>query len=195
MKNLNEKEVLCPKERPEVVALNGQTIEEVKNLINESNKEQCKSFAQLEEALNELCEPKEEKRKLLYDESSYSCSDLIPCRKSREKLKENVDVFATWRKLADVKVGDEEITPESLPPIKELMDFVIIKLKKSFSNLDFSWNETSWNPSLLINSCETRIDMEKLSLAYKGLLNITDELSAQVILFNIINKKIKELFI
>ena len=98
-----------------------------------------------------------------------------------------------WRRLAEV--GNKDLDLKVFNPTQDLMDFITLKLNKSFPNLNINWDKNGWNPILSINDCPTQISMEKLGLAYQGLINITDELNAQVTLANIIVKKLKELFI
>lgn len=137
---------------------------------------------------------KDQKHKLLYDDESSDCCipDLNSARKNCT-FSRDVDVFALWRKLASVKV-DQSLDPQ-ICPTKDLMNYILLKLNKSFPKLELSWSEESWNPSLIINGCLTKVSMEKISLAYQGLLNISEELNAQTIICNIITKKLEELFI
>jgi len=191
---------LRPSQEPEVVPLGSQTIQEVKDILKKARAAECENVkATLEsfEELNEACEEAEEV-KLSYEKESVPCDETY-CDLTEARhvygFKKTLDQFALWRKLADVKVGDENVEPEMLNPTKELMDYILVKLEKTFPKLELSWTEDTWNPSLAINNCATQVTMEKLALSYQGLLNLTEEINAQAIIANIVVKKLKELFV
>ena len=189
-----------PTQEPEVVALKDQDVEEVKKIIKEADKareawRKTKHKATLDN-IKEACGLKGKEPKLLYDdESSDSClPDLEPARE-RCGFRRDVDEFALWRRLSGVKVGNPNLEPQIFCPTKDLMDYILLKLNRSFPNLELAWSEESWNPVLKINNCSTKVSMEKIALAYQGLLNISEELNAQAVICNIVTKKLKELFI
>lgn len=189
-----------PEKDPDVVALSDQNVQEVKDIIRNAEKaEEEWQKKKLQESLNniqEACGKKGKEPKLTFDdESSDVC--LPNLSKARETcgFHGNVDEFALWRRLADVKVGRPELEPQIFCPTKDLMDYILLKLNRSFLNLELDWSEETWNPCLRINNCPTKISMEKIALAYQGLLNITEELNAQDIICNIVMKKLRELFI
>jgi hypothetical protein len=193
--------ILRPDSEPEIVFLKGQTENEVKELIR---KEKEAERARQEKAAQHIRELEEElleeesfsTAKLSYEDESSVCDEMLDLSSARINcgFHKNVDVFATWRKLGGVKINDDDVEPEFLNPTKELMDFLVLKLSKSFHSLKFDWTN-NWNPRLSINGCATHISMEKLASAYKGLLNITDDMNAQAVLVNIVTKKMKELFV
>lgn len=159
-----------PTEEPETVALGKQTIDEVKAT----------------------------KPKLTFENDAVICNEHFPdLSKARKeyRFKKNMDDFALWRKLADVVVGDKNLEPGIFDPTKDLMDFLLHKLNKTFPKLKISWSEGTWNPVLMINESLTTISMEKLALAYQGLLKISEDSNAQNVICNIITKKLKELFV
>lgn len=180
--------VECRNVDPEIIALNRQTIEEVKEILKKYNDPVLKQTPKKEE-------PK--KVKLTFETACelgsgemfdvYKVKGQVPLKKER-------DVFAFWRKMADVKVGNPELEAESLTKTEELMQFLLIKLGASFPKLNLDWS-SGWNPKLTVNDCPTQITMEKLGLAYQGILNIADEANAKEIVSNIIHKKFKELFV
>jgi hypothetical protein len=188
-----------PTQEPEVVALKDQDVEEVKKIIAEADKAREEWRKEKHKAtldnIQEACGIKGRKPKLSYeDDLSDSC---LPDLKSARgcDFRQNVDEFALWRKLADVKVGREDLEPNIFCPTKDLMDYILLKLNRSFPNLELGWSEQSWNPVLTINGCPTKVSMEKIAIAYQGLLNIAEELNAQAVICNIVTKKLKELFI
>ncbi len=191
-----DNKVVRPQEEPEVVALGDQTVDEVKDLLKKAaadeqrkREETAKLFEDLDEEVEEI------QIRYTYQDDLRDCEtpDLSGAR--GHGFRKDVDVFAEWRKLADVHLGDEELQPEVLRSTKDLMDYIVLKLGKQFPKLEISWTEATWNPRLCINKCPTQISMEKLGLAYQGLMNITEDLKAQALLVDIISKKLKELFI
>lgn len=186
-----------PAQEPECVALGKQTIEEVKELLRKAEKAEKEREKELHKLFEEFTEKEEDNHcKLSYEEElSNCCQPDISNARQVCGFGKDVDVFALWRKLADVKVGNKDLEPEAFSPAKELMDYILLKLNRSFPKLKLSWSEDSWNPRLIINGSHTQISMEKLALAYQGLLNITEELSAQALICNIVVKKLKTLFI
>jgi hypothetical protein len=191
---------LRPSEEPEVVALGDQNVSEVKKIIKdaETAEEQWRK-QKLQDTLDniqEACGLKGKEPKLTFDDDSSDCClpDLEKARSSCG-FQRNVDQFALWRKLADVKVGRADLEPQIFCPTKDLMDYILLKLNRLFPQLKLAWSEDSWNPNLHINGCPTKISMERLAIAYQGLLNISDTLSSQEVICNIVTKKLKELFI
>lgn len=208
------------KPEPEVVALGGQTIEEVQEILKKSKKscypntikdEEKKCKLTFEEESSGCSIPDIHSAKgcafkqdvdtfALWRKLALGGSDSPECEfkynrvcRSKSTLASDVDAFALWRKLANVKL-DDSIEPDENNPAKKFMDYILTRVKTEFPKLDLAWEE-HWNPSLLINSCKTKISLEKLIISYQGLLNITEELNAQEIICNIIVKKIRELFI
>lgn len=189
-----------PQEEPEVVALGDQDVQEVKKVIKEANEAHEKWRKQKHQEtldnIQEACGLAGKEPKLSYsDESSDVCVPDLGSARSSCNFNRDVDVFALWRKLADVKVGRADLEPQIFCPTKDLMDYILLKLHRSFPKLELDWSENSWNPVLTINGCPTKISMEKIALAYQGLLNISEELNAQAVICNIVTKKLKELFI
>lgn len=186
-----------PAQEPEFVALGKQTLEEVKELLIKAEKAEKEREKELNKLFEEFTEKEEDNHcKLSYEEElSDCCQPDISNARQVCGFGKHVDVFALWRKLADVKVGDKDLEPQVLGPTKDLMDYILLKLNRSFPKLKLSWSEDSWNPRLIINGSLTQISMEKLGLAYQGLLNIVEELNAQALICNIIVKKLKTLFI
>lgn len=191
---------LRPEKEPEIVALGDQDVSEVKKIIKDAEAAQEEWRKQkLKDTLDniqEACGLKGKEPKLLYDDESSDCC-LPDLNSAREKFGfcRDVDEFAMWRRLADVKVGNPNLEPQIFCPTKDLMDYILLKLNRSFPKLELAWSDNSWNPVLQINRCPTRISMEKIALAYQGLLNISEELNAQAVICNIVTKKLKELFI
>jgi hypothetical protein len=200
MKNYDCDVAIHPEGEPDVVALGNQEIQEVKDIIRNAEKaEEEWRKKLLQDSLDNIqgaCGLKSKEPKLTFDDESSDCC-LPNLNGARESccFHRDVDVFALWRRLADVKVGDANLEPQIFSPTKELMDYILLKLKRSFPNLELDWSEETWNPCLKINNCSTKISMEKIALAYQGLLNIAEELNAQAIICNIVTKKLKELFI
>lgn len=189
MLDKNLKEVVeCKNMDPEIVALSYQTIEEVKEILKKYN----------DPVLNQAQKKEEPKKVKLTFETScdFSKGEMFDVHKvkGQVELKKERDVFAFWRKLADVKVGNPELEEESLSKTEELMQFLLLKLSSSFPKLNLDWS-SGWNPKLTVNGCPTQITMEKLGLAYQGICNIADEANAKEIVSNIIHKKFKELFV
>lgn len=189
-----------PEQEPEFVALGDQDVDEVKSIIKEAaTAEENWRRKKLQDTLDniqEACGMKGREPKLSYESESsdYCLPDLNEAR-TNYGFNRNVDEFAMWRRLADVKVGNPNLEPQVFCPTKDLMDFILLKLHRSFPKLELSWSDNSWNPVLTINKCPTKISMEKIALAYQGLLNISEELNAQAVICNIVTKKLKELFI
>jgi len=192
--------LLHPEQEPEVVALGDQDVSEVKKIIKDAEtaheKWRKQKHQETLDNIQEACGLKGKEPKLLYDdESSDCCQPDLKSARENIGFRKDVDVFALWRKLADVKVGRADLEPQIFCPTKDLMDYILLKLNRSFPKLQLAWSEDSWNPVLEINSCRTKISMEKIALAYQGLLNISEELNAQAVICNIVTKKLKELFI
>lgn len=191
---------LRPEKDPEIVGLGEQDIEEAKRIIKDAQTwEEERRQRKHEETLKnikEACGLEGKEPRLLYDEESSDCC-LPDLNEARETcgFRRDVDVFALWRRLADVKVGRPELEPQIFCPTKDLMDYILMKLNKVFPKLKLSWSEDTWNPCLKINNCATKISMEKIALAYQGLLNVSDEMNAQGVICDIVTKKLKELFI
>jgi len=188
-----------PTEEPEVVALNDQDLEEVKKIISQAEKAAEERRKQKHQAtldnIQEACGKKSKEPRLTFDEElSDACQPDVNCARGCG-FRQDVDEFALWRRLADVKVGCNDLDPHIFCPTKDLMDYILLKLNRSFPKLELNWSEESWNPVLTINRCPTKISMEKLAIAYQGLLNISEELNAQAVICNIVTKKLKELFI
>jgi hypothetical protein len=199
MKNYDDDVAIHPEQEPDVVALSNQNVQEVKDIIRNAEKaEEEWRKEKLQEALDDIqeaCGKKGKEPKLLYDdESSDCCLPNLNGARQTFGFRKDVDEFALWRRLASVKAGSN-IDPQVFCPTNDLMEYIIIKLNKSFPNLNLTWSEESWNPCLQINGCLTKISMEKIALAYQGLLNVADELNVQPIICNIIAKKLEELFI
>ena len=198
MKDFYYENTLSPAEMPEVVALGSQSVEEVKKILNEAERAECeakeKRAQEIEDLFDELTDADD--IKLCYhNEMHDDCTPNLCEVRNNCGFRKDIDVFALWRKLADVKVGDDALEIEALNPTKNLMDYILIQLKKSFPKLKLEWADQCWNQRLTINGCGTHVTMERLALAYQGIINITDELHAQAIIANIVNKKLRELFI
>lgn len=197
MANYEEDVAIHPEQEPEVVALGNQDVEEVKDIISKADKAieewRKKNHQEALDNIQTACGLKGKEPKLSYDDDlREGCQPhlLRECGFRRD-----VDEFALWRKLADIKVGNPSLEPQIFCPAKDLMDYILLKLKRSFPELELNWSDESWNPCLKINGCSTKISMEKIALAYHGLLNISEDLNAQAIICNIVTKKLKELFI
>lgn len=200
MENYDGDVAIHPEQEPDVVALGDQEIQEVKDIIRNAEKaEEEWRKKKLQETLDNIqgaCGLKSKEPKLLYDdESSDVCLPDLEKARYNCNFSKDVDEFALWRRLADVKVGNPSLEPQIFCPTKDLMDYILLKLNRSFPKLNLAWSEDSWNPCLRINDCSTKISMEKIALAYQGLLNISEELNAQAVICNIVTKKLKELFI
>lgn len=185
---------------PEKVTLGDQTLDEVEKILEESEKAERewrrKKHQETLDAIKGACGEGLNEPKLSYDdELSDCCLPNLDGARESYGFKREVDQFALWRRLADVKVGNPNLEPQVFCPTKDLMDYLLLKLNRSFPKLELSWTESNWNPCLWINNSPTKISMEKLALAYQGLLNVTDELNAQAVICNIVTKKLKELFI
>lgn len=191
--------VLHPQEDPEVVALGGQTIEEVKDILKKAGKAACEAREKIEKETADLFtdfKGEEPKYRYSYQGDMHDECGMFDLRTNEAHgFRKDVDIFAMWRRLADVNLGDKELQPKVVRLTQDLMDYVLMKLEKQFPKLTLAWSSQTWNPRLLINNCPTQISMERLGLAYQGLLNVTEDLSAQTLLADIVTKKMKELFI
>jgi hypothetical protein len=198
--NYEEGVTLHPDAEPEVVALGDQNVKEVKEIIKQAEKAEeewrKKKHQETLENIQEACGLKGKEPKLCFDDESSDCC-LPDLNEARIKcgFRKDVDEFAMWRRLADVKVGRADLEPQVFCPTKDLMDYILLKLNRSFPKLELAWSENSWSPVLDINNCPTKISMEKIALAYHGLLNISEDLNAQAVICNIVTKKLNGLFI
>lgn len=199
MRDYDKDVAIHPTEEPDVVALGNQDVEEVKEIISKADKAREEWRKKIhQDTLDNNGESwlKNKEPKLSYDnESSDACQPDLHSARESCGFRQEVDVFALWRKLADVKVGNQNLNPQIFCPTKDLMDYILLKLNRSFPKLELNWSDESWNPVLTINGCPTNISMEKIALAYQGLLHIAEDLSAQALICNIVTKKLKELFI
>lgn len=197
---------------PEVVILGNQTAEEVKELLEKEKTCEKKRVDygrkfdykyDADRAAADVQEVKEfiaksSKAKLVFEDAP-TVDECFPYfyKIPHGKMKKDLNLFHTWRKLADV--GDicedgEPCLPDDLGPTQELMEHILIKLRSKFPKLELNWSE-GWNPCLLINSCPTQVSMDKLSFAHNGLKHIVDAANVQQIISNIVLKKLEELFI
>lgn len=122
----------------------------------------------------------------------------VPCKPLEEPKKSRLgefDQFHIWRKTAGLINEDEDWLTGSLKESQQLMDYITIRINSDFPKLTVAWGQNSWNPRLSLNGIPTQISLEKLTISYKGLLSITDDLNAQAIIANIVLKNLKELFL
>lgn len=198
---------------PEVVILGNQTAEEVKELLEKEKTcekkrvdygrkfdykyDAARAAADVQEVKEFIA--KSSKAKLAFEDAPNvdECFPDLEKMSHGVKIKKDLNLFHTWRKLADV--GDicedgEPCLPDDLGPTQELMDHILVRLRNKFPKLVLDWSDC-WNPCLLINECPTQVSMGKLSFAYNGLKHIVDNANAQQIISNIILKKLEELFI
>jgi len=209
---------------PEVVILGNQTVEEVKELLEKEKTcekkrvdygkkfdykhDAARAAADIEEVKEFIAKSRycgdggwsvTSKAKLAFEDAPTvdECFPDLGKMSHGVKIKRDLNLFHTWRKLADV--GDvcangEPCLPDDLGPTQELMDHIIVRLRSKFPKIVLDWSDC-WNPCLLINSCPTQISMNKLSFAHNGLKHIVDTANAQQIISNIVLKKLEELFI
>jgi len=200
MRDYDDDVAIHPTEEPDVVALGDQDVEEVKDIISKADKAReewrKKKHQETLDHIQGACGLKGKDPRLTFsDESSDCCQPDLSTARGNCGFRRDVDEFALWRRLADIKVGDPTLEPQIFCPTKDLMDYILLKLNRSFPKLELAWSDESWNPCLKINGCPTKISMEKIALAYQGLLNIAEELNVQAVICNIVTKKLKELFI
>lgn len=195
------------KVEPEIVVLAGQSIEEVKDLLNEDPvffkdrevecgvKQQTDQVEKAKECLN-----KASKVKLTFDDASGDYAPHvrdINLEYGRKEIKKDFNLFHQWRRLAsvgEVCIDQRICLPDDLGPTQELMSNILIKINSKFPNLKATWEE-EWNPCLLIQGCKTQISMMSISSANTGLKNLVDEPTAHHIISDIILKKLESLFI
>src|SRR5581483_10906922 len=123
-----------PPQEQEVVTLGSQTPEEVKKILKEAEeleKEKAKEQAKVFKELEDECK-REKNYKYAYEEELRDC-ELPDLGTAREVcgFRKDVDIFALWRKLADVKLGtaDDDLEPKSFCATKDLMDYITLKLE------------------------------------------------------------------
>jgi len=196
---------------PEVVILGNQTAEEVKELLDKEKTcekervESCKptyfKSPITGEVIKEIKENIQQaaKAKLAFEDAPNvdECFPDLGKMNHGVKIKKDLNLFHTWRRLADVGDVCEDggpCLPDDLGPTQELMEHIIVRLRSKFPKLDLEWSQ-GWNPCLLINSCPTQVSMDKLSFAHNGLKHIVDAANAQQIISNIVLKKLEGLFI
>jgi hypothetical protein len=202
---------------PEVVILGNQTAEEVKKLLDKEKTceedrvkgsrkfdfkhDAAKTAAKAATDVKECKEyiSKAAKAKLVFEDAPPvdECFPDLGKINHGVKIKKDLNLFHTWRRLADVGEVCEDggpCLPDDLGPTQELMDHIIVRLRSNFPKLVLDWSE-GWNPCLLINSYPTQVSMDKLSFAHNGLKHIVDAANAQQIISNIVLKKLEELFI
>jgi hypothetical protein len=274
-----ENHAIRGEENPEIVALSGQTVDEVKEILvkhkdpikDKLHKTRCRSYRDINTAYKNVSSTHtyndvkadcvnlesgihlesdcsynvfgaEEKRteekiksgagpKLVFEDCGYGMIPEIRSRKTnnfdkirdellsspelrvlagleqntcpppdpfdfrKSSLGEDFETYSRWRKTAGIKQECDDFAEGSFNASRQLMDFIKNEITSKFPKLEAEWTSDSWNPRLLINNSPTQVSLERIAVAYKGLMYITDELNTKAIIANIVLKKLKELFI
>ena len=188
---------------PEIVVLRGQTIKEVKDLLEKNEKlqqenlEELNTLAGVKKKFPEFFDEEKPKDvKLCFDEDFIDCYTQPVLPRDCSQLNKDLPEFVLWRHLSGIAQEDE--VAMEWGPAQDLMDLLIIKLKRHFNNtINFSWSaaDEGWGHVLKIEDKPTKITASSLAKVLDGLTQIVNIHQAQAIVIQLVLKKLKEIFV
>lgn len=182
---------------PEIVVLSGQTIDEVNKIIDHDKKyfDEINTLAGVKKKFPEFFEETNEP-KLCFEDEFASCFEQPVLGHGRRKpLEKDLPEFVMWRHLSGV--GTEDEVDLDWGPAQDLMDILLVKLKRNFPKIDFSWSaelSEGWGHCLKIENQPTKITARSLAKALEGLGEVVNINQAQAVIIQLLIKKLRELF-